>query len=101
MSGVGSLGSCPVCGRAMIAGPSVDRHHWVPKSEGGRETDFIHMVCHRMIHRVLSEQELATAYADPAVVRAHPEIARFVAWVRKQPPEYLDWPTEPRGRRRR
>jgi hypothetical protein len=101
MSDPRNLGPCPVCGRMMMAGPSVDRHHWMPKTEGGRESDFIHMVCHRMIHRVLSEQDLATAYGDPAAVRAHPEIARFVTWVRKQPPEYLDWPKEPRGRRRR
>ncbi|HMA15629.1 MAG TPA: HNH endonuclease, partial [Kiloniellaceae bacterium] len=80
--------------------PSVDRHHWVPKSEGGRASDYLHAVCHRMIHRVFSEKELATTYADPETVRGHPEIARFVAWVRRQPPEYLDWPKSPRGQRR-
>ncbi len=99
MSAEGNLGPCPVCGREMIDGPSVDRHHWVPKSAGGRATDFIHVVCHRMIHRVFDERELATTYADPEAVRAHPEIARFVAWVRKQPPEYVDWPKSPRQRR--
>ena len=85
----------------MIEGPSVDRHHWVPKSKGGREIDSLHVVCHRMIHRVFDERELATAYADPEAVRAHPEIARFIAWVRKQPPEYVDWPKDPRKRRGR
>lgn len=94
------LGACPLCGRAMIAGPSVDRHHWVPKSEGGRASDYLHTVCHRMIHRVFNERELTTDYADPKTVRGHPEVARFVAWVRRQPPEYLDWPKSPRGRRR-
>jgi hypothetical protein len=93
------LGPCPLCGRAMIAGPSVDRHHWMPKSEGGRASEHLHTVCHRMIHRVFSEKELASGYADPEAVRAHPEMQRFVAWVRKQPPEYLDWPKEPRRRR--
>ena len=94
------LGPCPVCGREMIAGPSVDRHHWVPRSKGGRETDHLHLVCHRMIHRVFGEQELATSYADPAALRAHPEIRRFVTWLRRQPPDYVDWPKAPRGRRR-
>jgi hypothetical protein len=83
----------------MIAGPSVDRHHWVPKSEGGRASEQLHKVCHRMIHRVFDERALANEFADPEAVRAHPEIARFVAWVRRQPPEYLDWPKEPRKRR--
>jgi len=101
MSNGCNLGRCPVCGRAMLEGPSVDRHHWVPKSEGGRETDFIHVVCHRMIHRVFDERALATAYADPEAVRAYPEIARFVTWVRRKPADYVDWPKEPRGSRRR
>lgn len=83
----------------MIDGPSVDRHHWVPKSEGGRATDFTHVVCHRMIHRVFDERELATTYADPEAVRAHPEIERFVKWVRRKPADYVDWPKEPRKRR--
>lgn len=96
---VDTLGPCPVCGRAMIEGPSVDRHHWVPKSEGGRATDFIHVVCHRMVHRVFDERELAGDYADPDAVRAHPEIARFVTWVRRKPADYVDWPKEPRKRR--
>ncbi|WP_340117416.1 HNH endonuclease [Pelagibius sp. 7325] len=85
----------------MIAGASVDRHHWVPKSEGGRETDCIHVVCHRMIHRVFDERALATDYADPEAVRAHPEIARFVTWVRRKPADYVDWPKEPRAGKRR
>jgi hypothetical protein len=100
MSDALSLGPCPLCGRQMIAGPSVDRHHWVSKSAGGRVSEHLRAVCHRMIHRVFSEQELASAYADPEAVRAHLDIRRFIAWVRKQPPEYLDWPKEPRGRRR-
>ncbi|WP_227010341.1 HNH endonuclease [Pelagibius marinus] len=96
-----SLGPCPVCGREMIEGPSVDRHHWVPKSAGGRATDDIHVVCHRMIHRVFDERELATGYADPEAVRAHPEIEAFVKWVRRKPADYIDWPKSPRKRRGR
>lgn len=85
----------------MIEGPSVDRHHWVPKSEGGRATDFIHVICHRMIHRVFDECALAMDYADPEAVRAHAEIARFVAWVRRKPADYVDWPKSARAGKRR
>ena len=99
MSDAKSLGPCPICGRDMIEGPSIDRHHWTPRSKGGRETDLLHLVCHRMIHRVFSEKELADSFRDPAVLRAHPDIRRFVGWVRRQPPEYVDWPRQPRGRR--
>lgn len=85
----------------MIDGPSLDRHHWVPRTEGGREWAFLHRICHRMIHRVFSERELAAAYSDAGAIRAHPEMRRFVAWVRRQPAEYVDWPRRPRSRRSR
>ncbi len=99
MSKPKSLGACPICGRDMIDGPSVDRHHWVPRTKGGREMELLHLICHRMIHRLFSEKELATTYSDPAAILKHPDIQRFVAWVRRQPPEYVDWPRKPRNRR--
>lgn len=94
----GNLGPCPICGRSMIAGPSVDEHHWVPKSEGGRETAWLHRVCHRTLHARFSERELARDYSTPEAVRADPAVARFIRWVRKRPPEYTDWPKDVRGR---
>jgi hypothetical protein len=83
----------------MIPGPSVDRHHLVPKTEGGRATVFMHRICHRKIHSVLDERALATAYADPDALRAHPDIAAFVRWVRTKPPEFTKR-TAPAKRRR-
>ena len=95
------LGPCPICGRDMIEGPSVDRHHWVPRTKGGREAVPLHLICHRMIHRLFDESALAERYADPAALRDHPDMRRFVAWVRRQPPEYVDWPRSPRKRARK
>lgn len=92
---------CPICGRPMIPGGSVDRHHWSPRGRGGRESDCLHVICHRMIHRVFDEKELARDYADPESVRVHPAMAGFVRWVRRKPADYLDWPTPSRGSRRR
>ena len=91
-----NLGPCPLCGRAMIEGPSVDRHHWVPRTEGGREAVAMHKVCHRMVHRVLDERTLARDYATAEALRSHPEIQRFIAWVKKKPPDYIDWPKRTR-----
>ncbi len=85
----------------MIDGPSVNRHHWVPKSKGGREAAPIHVVCHRMLHRVFSEADLASTYRTPEAVRSQPEMARFVAWVRRKPVEFVDWPDAPAGREKR
>lgn len=84
------LGQCAICGRLMIAGPSVDKHHFVPKSQGGKEKDvqYIHRVCHKKLHTVFSEKELARTYNTPAVILENPEIKVFVKWVRKKHPEY-------------
>lgn len=92
-----ALGPCPLCGRPMVAGPSLDRHHWVPRSEGGREQTLLHRICHRKIHSVLDERALARDYATPESLRAHPEIARFLRWVARKPPEFMD--RHRRGRR--
>ncbi len=97
MSGAG-LGPCPICGRPMIAGPSVDEHHWIPKSQGGCETALLHRVCHRTLHARFSERELARDYATAEAVRADPQMAKFIRWVRKRPPEYMDWPRDVRKR---
>lgn len=82
----------------MLPGPSVDEHHWVPRCEGGRVTSAIHRVCHRALHARFTERELATIYSTPDAARADPEMARFVAWVRKRPPDYMDWPKDRRRR---
>ncbi len=88
---------CPVCGRPIVGGPSVDRHHWLPKSRGGKTTEAIHVVCHRKIHSVFTPKELAAEYGTPEAVRAHPEMNKFIRWVRKKPPEFLDSHKRPRG----
>ena len=81
---------CPLCQRPMIPRPSLDQHHPLPRSHGGRTTVTLHKICHRAIHAMLSERELAEDYADFDRLRAHPTLAQFVAWVRKRPPEYYD-----------
>jgi hypothetical protein len=40
--------------------------------------------CHNTIHANLSEAELEAAYNTLEDLAQHPEIAKFVRWVRKQ-----------------
>jgi hypothetical protein len=93
------VGPCPLCDRPMIAGPSLDRHHPLPRSRGGRETVTMHKICHRAIHAMLSERELADGYADFGALRTHPTLAQFIVWVKKRPPEYYDRTRWSRSRR--
>lgn len=84
------LGNCPLCGRALMAGKSIDEHHLLPKSQGGRQTHTVHRICHRKIHATFTEKELARSYSAWALLQAHEDIAAFIAWVQKKPPEYYD-----------
>ncbi|MCP3734820.1 HNH endonuclease [Sphingomonas sp. RP10(2022)] len=78
--------SCALCERPL--GAKVEWHHLVPRSEGGRTTAPVHPICHRTIHATLPNAELARAYADPAVLRAHPAIARFLRWIADKPADF-------------
>ena len=84
------LSACPLCDRPLIAGKSIDEHHLLPKSQGGREKYFIHRICHRKIHATFSEKELAKNFCSWAALREQEAIASFIAWVKKKPPEYYD-----------
>lgn len=94
------LGPCPICGRPMIPGPSVDRHHWTPRREGGGDRSWLHRICHKKLHSLFTERELAELYPTAEALRAHPEIATFVRWARKQPPGAVGRHATPRARRK-
>ncbi len=85
-----ALGDCPLCGRQLVAGKSVDEHHLLPKSQGGREKFLMHRICHRKLHATFTEKELARSFNTWAALQAHEDIAAFVAWVQKKPTEYYD-----------
>jgi hypothetical protein len=88
--GAAQLSNCPLCGRALVAGRSVDEHHLLPKSQGGREKFLMHRICHRKIHATFTEKELARSYSTWDSLQAHEDIATFIVWVTKKPPEYYD-----------
>ena len=84
-----ALETCPLCERP-IPPDQRDAHHLVPKSKGGRDTEVLHRICHRQIHALLTETELGRDYASVDALLAHPQIARFVAWVRTKPPGFAE-----------
>ncbi|HTU13213.1 MAG TPA: HNH endonuclease [Allosphingosinicella sp.] len=78
--------TCFLCRRPL--GRRVEQHHPVPKSRGGRETVPVHPICHRTIHAVLTNAELARGFADAEKLRAHPEIATFLTWIAGKDPDF-------------
>ena len=80
---------CPLCERP-IPDTLKDAHHLVPKSRGGTQTEFLHRICHRQTHALLTETELARQYNTVEALLAHPEIATFVGWVRRKPADFSE-----------
>lgn len=93
--------NCPLCDRKMIKGPSVDRHHLIPKSRKGKETVLIHLICHRKIHSVFTEKELATKYSTIEKLKNNEEIANFILWVKNKHPEFIDTFRETKNKKQR
>jgi hypothetical protein len=81
---------CPLCGRELVSGPSIDEHHLVPRSEGGKEKHRIHRICHRKIHATFTERELASHYSTWAALKQHDDIKTFIHWVAKKPAIFMD-----------
>jgi hypothetical protein len=80
---------CPICERT-IPGSQRDAHHLVPKSKGGKTTEYLHRICHRQIHALFTETELATHLNTASALQAHPEMQKFISWVQTKPEHFYE-----------
>ncbi len=92
-------GQCPLCDREL--GDAVNRHHLVPKQKGGRETEWMHTICHNKIHSIFSNSQLENYYNTAERLLEHEEIRKFVAWVRKKPIDFYTSTREHESKRSR
>ena len=76
---------CPLCERPL--GFKRERHHIAPKSKGGREVVEVHPICHRKIHKVFTNSELAR-YGSLEAIQGHPDMATFIRWLKGKPPDF-------------
>jgi hypothetical protein len=92
---------CPLCGRPIPSGARQSLHHLVPKLKGGKGGPVVrlHQICHNEIHATLTEADLARGYGTIEALRAHPRLARFIAWVARRRPDFHS--KTPGARRRR
>ena len=81
---------CPLCLRPIPPEAKQSLHHLVSKLKGGKggPVGRLHQICHNEIHATFTEAELARAFNTPEALRAHPRMARFLAWVGKRPPAF-------------
>jgi hypothetical protein len=80
---------CPICERPIPASQR-DAHHLIPKSKGGRATEFLHRICHRQIHALFTETELANQFNHALALQEHPEMRRFIQWVKTKPNAFYE-----------
>ena len=91
---------CPLCLRPIPRDVPQSLHHLIPKLKGGKggPVVLLHHICHKEIHATLTEAELARDHATIEALRAHPRLAKFIAWVARRPPGFA---SKVPGRRRR
>ena len=84
------IDNCPLCNR-LLAEP-MNRHHLVPPSKGGKGTPTVmmHKICQNKIVAVFTETEQKTFYHTIERLQGQDEIAKFIKWVSKKPPEFYD-----------
>ena len=89
---------CPLCDR-LIPPSQRDAHHLVPKMKGGKITVAMHRICHRQVHALFSETELAREFATAEALLTDAEIRKFVAWIKTKPDDFFER-TRRSGKRR-
>jgi len=101
--------TCPICGRELVEGHTIDDHHLIPKTHGKRNKQAydkdnlvtIHVVCHSKIHATFSETELLNYYHTIERLCEHIEIQKFVKWVSKKDPEFMDKNKDTKDRKKK
>jgi hypothetical protein len=78
---------CPICDRP-IPSSQKDAHHFVPKSKGGKATEYLHRICHRQIHALFTETQLARELNTAEAIKEKAEMQKFIAWVRSKPNDF-------------
>ena len=66
----------------------MERHHVVPKSEGGTQTVQVHPICHRTIHAFVGNTDLATSDATMDLLRERDDVRRYLRWIADKPPDF-------------
>ena len=90
---------CQLCERA---GVPLTRHHLIPRSQHHKRyvrlafsrderlsrIAWLCAACHKYLHAVFEERELAMRLHSVESLRAHPEVRRFADWLGSKPPDF-------------
>jgi len=84
---------CPICSRS-IPESQKDAHHLIPKSKGGKSTEYLHRICHKQIHALFNENELAKKLNNAELLRNHSDMQTFINWVKNKPDDFYQRATK-------
>lgn len=87
---------CELCERRVS---HVTKHHLIPKTRHKNKKNkklfdrqeihervlWLCKPCHKTVHATLTEKELERDYNTRELILAHPDIAKFVAWIATKP----------------
>jgi 5-methylcytosine-specific restriction protein A len=78
------MDECELCERPKI---ETTEHHLTPKEEGGthKPTAMLCIPCHKQIHALYTNKELATRLYTILLLLADPAVQKFIHWIKKQP----------------
>jgi ATP-dependent protease Clp ATPase subunit len=80
---------CELCGREINC---LTVHHLIPRQETKRKkavpgpTAMLCHACHKQIHSLFTNRQLASDLNSLEKLRDNPDMKRFLAWVSKQDP---------------
>ena len=80
---------CPLCVREIPLAQR-DAHHLTPKSHGGKATETLHRICHRQIHALFTESELARHLNSIDALKTNEELRPFIHWIRTKPDDFFE-----------
>ena len=80
---------CALCEREITEGLGSE-HHLVPKVNGGNHGAcvFLHEICHKQVHALFDNKNLAKRLDTIKKLREHRDIQRFLVWISDKPPEF-------------
>lgn len=78
---------CELCNRNVSI---ITRHHLIPKQKGGSnyKTICLCITCHKQIHALFTNTELATLYNSMESLKSNERIVKFLKFVEKLPGDY-------------
>ena len=62
----------------------------IPKSKGGKSTEYLHRICHKQIHALFNENELAKILNTAELLRNHWDMQTFINWVKNKPDDFYE-----------